>query len=104
MKNENWDHSTELPDLNISFCDVAMRPLTTCHFFVPITDIDETAIKKASSKSGVERMLEFGRELLQLSHRLEQVSGINETNQKMLEVSEIFPVFFFVCNNFEHFC
>lgn len=34
-------------------------------------------------------MLEFGRELLQLSHRLEQDSGINETNQKMLEVSKL---------------
>lgn len=31
-------------------------------------------------------MLEFGRELFQLSQRLEQDSGINETNQKMLEV------------------
>ncbi|KAJ6635769.1 Ran-binding protein 9 [Pseudolycoriella hygida] len=48
-------------------------------------DIDETACKKGSSKSGVERMLEFGRELFQLSQRLEQDSGINETNQKMLE-------------------
>lgn len=50
------------------------------------TDIDETASKRASSKSGVERMLEFGKELFLLSQRLEQDSGINESNQKMLEV------------------
>lgn len=48
-------------------------------------DIDETTSKKSSSKSGVERMLEFGKELFLLSQRLEQDSGINENNQKMLE-------------------
>lgn len=31
-------------------------------------------------------MLEFGKELFLLSQRLEQDSGINENNQKMLEV------------------
>lgn len=39
----------------------------------------------ASAKSGVERMLEFGRELFQMSQRLEKEHGVNETNQKMLE-------------------
>lgn len=34
-------------------------------------------------------MLEFGRELLKLSQRLEQDNGINETNQKMLEVCHL---------------
>ncbi|XP_001659381.2 ran-binding protein 9 [Aedes aegypti] len=37
------------------------------------------------SRSGVERMLEFGRELFQMSQRLEKEQGVNETNQKMLE-------------------
>lgn len=37
------------------------------------------------SRSGVERMLEFGRELFQMSQRLEKENGVNETNQKMLE-------------------
>lgn len=32
-------------------------------------------------------MLEFGRELFQLSQRLEKENGTNEANQKMLEVS-----------------
>lgn len=41
---------------------------------------------KSSNKSGVERMLEFGRELFQMSQRLEKENGINETNQKTLEV------------------
>lgn len=40
-------------------------------------------------------MLEFGRELFQLSQRLEQDSGINETNQKMLEVK---------CRHFDFVC
>lgn len=40
------------------------------------------------SKSGVERMLEFGRDLFQMSQRLEKDQGPNEENQKMLEVSE----------------
>lgn len=31
-------------------------------------------------------MLEFGRELFQMSQRLEKEQGVNETNQKMLEV------------------
>lgn len=39
----------------------------------------------ATTKSGVERMLEFGRELFQMSQRLEKEHGVNETNQKMLE-------------------
>uniref|UniRef100_A0A2M3Z038 Putative ran-binding protein n=1 Tax=Anopheles braziliensis TaxID=58242 RepID=A0A2M3Z038_9DIPT len=38
-----------------------------------------------AAKSGVERMLEFGRELFQMSQRLEKEHGVNETNQKMLE-------------------
>ncbi|XP_055626238.1 ran-binding protein 9 [Toxorhynchites rutilus septentrionalis] len=37
------------------------------------------------ARSGVERMLEFGRELFQMSQRLEKEQGVNETNQKMLE-------------------
>lgn len=32
-------------------------------------------------------MLEFGRELFQMSQRLEKENGANETNRKMLEVS-----------------
>lgn len=32
-------------------------------------------------------MLEFGRELFQLSQRLEKDQGVNEANQKMLEVN-----------------
>lgn len=50
-------------------------------------DVDPSPNRK-SSKSGVERMLEFGRELFQLSQRLEKENGTNETNQKMLEVSK----------------
>lgn len=42
---------------------------------------------RKSSKSGVERMLEFGRELFQMSQRLEKENGANETNRRMLEVS-----------------
>lgn len=48
-------------------------------------DVDPTPNRK-SGKSGVERMLEFGRELFQLSQRLEKEHGANEINQKMLEV------------------
>lgn len=51
-----------------------------------MADVDPVPSSKKSSKSGVERMLEFGRELFQLSQRLEIEQGTNETNQKMLEV------------------
>lgn len=47
----------------------------------------DTAPARKSSKSGVERMLEFGKELYQISQRLEKENGANETNRKMLEVS-----------------
>lgn len=53
-------------------------------------DIDIHTPNK-TSKSGVERMLEFGRELFQLSQRLEKEQGTNEVNQKMLEVSSYDP-------------
>lgn len=36
-------------------------------------------------KSGIERMLDFGRDLFQMSQRLEKMHGVNEKNQKMLE-------------------
>lgn len=49
-------------------------------------EIDPLPNKK-SNKSGVERMLEFGRELFQMSQRLEKENGANETNRRMLEVS-----------------
>lgn len=45
----------------------------------------DTAPTRKSSKSGVERMLEFGKELYQMSQRLEKENGENETNRKMLE-------------------
>lgn len=41
-----------------------------------------------SIKSGIERMLEFGRELFQMSQRLEKENGVSEKNQKMLEVCQ----------------
>lgn len=47
-------------------------------------EIDSSPNRK-TSKSGVERMLEFGRDLFQMSQRLEKENGANETNQKMLE-------------------
>ncbi|XP_059610165.1 ran-binding proteins 9/10 homolog isoform X1 [Phlebotomus argentipes] len=47
-------------------------------------DVD-SAVSNKSSKSGVERMLEFGRELSQMSQRLEKDNGPNEGNRKMLE-------------------
>lgn len=50
-----------------------------------LVDVDPMPNRK-SGKSGVERMLEFGRELFQLSQRLEKEHGANEANQKMLEV------------------
>uniref|UniRef100_A0A336LYB1 CSON004347 protein n=1 Tax=Culicoides sonorensis TaxID=179676 RepID=A0A336LYB1_CULSO len=49
-------------------------------------DVDGSPVCiKSTNKSGVERMLEFGRELFQMSQRLERENGINEANQKMLE-------------------
>lgn len=38
-------------------------------------------------------MLEFGRELFQMSQRLEKENGANETNRKMLEVSNPMVLF-----------
>lgn len=42
------------------------------------------------SKPGVEKMLEFGRELFLLSLQLRQDLGRNETNKKMLQVCILF--------------
>lgn len=42
------------------------------------------------SKPGVEKMLEFGRELFLLSLQLRQELGRNETNKKMLQVCILF--------------
>lgn len=39
------------------------------------------------SKPAVERMLEFGRELYNMSQRLRQEQGKSERNKKMLRVS-----------------
>lgn len=50
------------------------------------TEVDPIVPNRKSSKSGVERMLEFGRELFQMSQRLEKENGANETNRRMLEV------------------
>lgn len=56
-------------------------------FFILVAEIDPVPNRK-SSKSGVERMLEFGKELYQLSQRLEKENGENEQNVKMLEVCD----------------
>lgn len=53
----------------------------------PSTEVDPVVPNRKSSKSGVERMLEFGRELFQMSQRLEKENGANDTNRRMLEVS-----------------
>lgn len=53
-----------------------------------ISEVDPAPARK-SSKSGVERMLEFGKELYQMSQRLEKENGENETNRKMLEVISV---------------
>lgn len=42
-------------------------------------------------------MLEFGRELFQMSQRLEKENGENETNRKMLEVRSIRTLFHVLC-------
>lgn len=46
-----------------------------------------TANSNKLVKSGIERMLEFGRELFQMSQRLEKENGIDGRNSKMLEVT-----------------
>lgn len=58
-----------------------------CFFFLPFLEVDSSPNRIKSNKSGVERMLEFGRDLFQMSQRLEKENGTNEKNQKMLEVS-----------------
>lgn len=54
-------------------------------FCVSFSDVDSSPNRK-TAKSGVERMLEFGRELFQMSQRLQTTNGTDESNQKMLEV------------------
>lgn len=55
-------------------------------------DVDISPLTNKSIKSGIERMLELGRELLQMSLRLEKkYQNINDDmiaqNRKMMEVS-----------------
>lgn len=61
-------------------------------FFLPFLEVDSSPNRIKSNKSGVERMLEFGRDLFQMSQRLEKENGTNEKNQKMLEVSILFII------------
>lgn len=75
-----------------------------CFVLFVNVDVDPVPNRKTSSK-GVERMLEFGRELFQLGQRLEKDNEANETNQKMLEVimmvdCRILFFFLFLLKNF----
>ncbi|GLV40677.1 Ran-binding protein M [Carabus blaptoides fortunei] len=48
-------------------------------------DIDVPVIRKTCGKPAVERILEFGRELYNMSQRLKVEQGKNEVNKKMLQ-------------------
>ena len=57
-------------------------------------DVDVSPISNKSIKSGIERMLELGRELLQMSLRLEKkYQNVNDEiiaeNRKMMEVIQV---------------
>lgn len=69
--------------LSPSICEIEWSK--TAEILFDCLDVDPVPNRK-SSKSGVERMLEFGRELFQMSQRLEKENGANETNRRMLEV------------------
>lgn len=61
-------------------------------------EVDVSPISNKSIKSGIERMLELGRELLQMSLRLEKkYQNVNEEiiaeNRKMMEVKYISDAF-----------
>lgn len=51
-----------------------------------MAEVDSSPASNKSVKSGIERMLEFGRELFQMSQQLEKENGVSEKNQKLLEV------------------
>lgn len=51
-------------------------------------DIDVPVIRKTCGKPAVERILEFGRELYNMSQRLKVEQGKNEVNKKMLQVNK----------------
>lgn len=60
-------------------------------------DVDVSPISNKSIKSGIDRMLELGRELLQMSLRLEKkYQNVNDEivaqNRKMMEVNFYFQV------------
>jgi hypothetical protein len=60
-------------------------------------DVDVSPMSSKSIKSGIERMLELGRELLQMSLRLEKkYQNVNDEiiaqNRKMMEVSDLVGV------------
>lgn len=61
-------------------------------------EVDVSPISNKSIKSGIERMLELGRELLQMSLRLEKkYQNVNDEiiaeNRKMMEVNRIQHLF-----------
>lgn len=62
-------------------------------------DVDVSPMSSKSIKSGIERMLELGRELLQMSLRLEKkYQNVNDEiiaqNRKMMEVNDLkFEIF-----------
>lgn len=70
------------------------------NLFYPVcVDVDPPSSRRqlcGGSKSAVERMLEFGRTLYNMSQRLMQEQGKDETNKKMLQVRILLRGYFII--------
>lgn len=64
-----------------------------------VADVDPPSARRqlcGGSKPAVERMLEFGRELYNMSLHLRQEQGKSENNKKMLQVHKFYYCTFFI--------
>lgn len=71
------------------FCYEELKIIFGKYYKNEIAEVDSPANKRqdwSGSKPGIERILEFGKELNSMSVRLSQEQGKNENNKKMLQV------------------
>lgn len=92
IENHYHDSNSEDVDMDVdSHQNNIQTTITNCPGdSLDDMDVDESSLNKSTIKSGIERMLELGRELLQMSLRLEKkYQNINDDliaqNRKMME-------------------
>lgn len=67
-------------------------------FFTVFVDVDVTpTTSQRKCNNGIERILEFGRDLSQMGQQLEKENKMTEEDRQMLEVCCYLHLFSFIC-------